>query len=473
MTVPQPSFGPNGFVTPAEADILTAVKAEVNAAFGGDLNMADETPQGQIAVSQTAAIGNANDSFVFLSQQFDPAYASGRYQDAIARIYFLERNGALPTSVVCTCAGLAGVVIPAESLAIDAAGQIYASTGAATIGPGGTVSVTFANVVPGPTPCASGTLTTIYQAINGWDSITNPTDGVLGQNTESRVQFEARRFASVSNNAQGYLSAIRGAVLKLAGVIDCYVTENVNTTPLTVGGFTLGPKSLYVAVVGGDPNLIAQTIWTKKAPGCGYNGNTNVTIYDTNSGYQPPYPSYSVSFEIPTALTILFKVSVQTNASIPANAITLIQQAIVSAFAGGGGMPRVGIGAEIFASQFYSAVTSLGAWAQVRNIKVGSIQNPDAVVTGSIAATAMTVTAIASGTIVVGGAVSGTNVIDGTYISSQSSGTPGGIGVYVVNQSQTVLSTTLTMASATLDTLTPNINYEPTVSAADIVVSIS
>src|SRR5690348_14627060 len=108
MTVPQPSFGPNGFIAPAEADILVAVKAEINAAFGNELDMADETPQGQLAVSQTAAIGNANDSFVFLSQQMDPAYNIGRYQDAIARIYFIERIPSAPTVVTVTCLGLSG-----------------------------------------------------------------------------------------------------------------------------------------------------------------------------------------------------------------------------------------------------------------------------------------------------------------------------------------------------------------------------
>jgi hypothetical protein len=134
MTVPQPSFGPNGFVVPEESDILTAVKADINAAFGGDLNMQDSTPQGQLAISQTAAIGNANDAFAFLSQQIDPAFNIRRYQDAIARIYFISRIPASATVVNVTCGGLVGVVIPQNSLVLDGAGNTYASTGAATIG---------------------------------------------------------------------------------------------------------------------------------------------------------------------------------------------------------------------------------------------------------------------------------------------------------------------------------------------------
>src|SRR5512147_1980654 len=141
MTVPQPSFGPNGFVPPAEADVLVAVKAEINAAFGNVLNMADETPQGQIAVSQTAAIGNANDSFVFLSQQMDPAYNIGRYQDGIARIYFLERIPASATVVTVTCTGLAGVVIPANALVIAADSNQYAAVSGGTIPASGTIDL--------------------------------------------------------------------------------------------------------------------------------------------------------------------------------------------------------------------------------------------------------------------------------------------------------------------------------------------
>jgi hypothetical protein len=473
MTVPQPTFGPNGFVVPEESAIYAAVSEEFNAAFNNLLNMQDSTPQGQLVTSQTAAIGNANDAFVFLSQQFDPAYNSGRYQDAVARIYFLSRIGAQPTAVICTCLGLPGIPIPSGSLAVDTANNLYRSTADAIIGPGGTVSVTFQNTIPGPTPCPAGTLTTIYQSINGWDSITNPGDGVLGNNTETPAEFEARRFASVAKNSIGQLSAIRANVLEVPGVLDCYVTENVNNTTVSTGGITLAPKSMLVVVAGGDDDLIAQTIWRKKSPGCSYNGNTSVTVLDSNAGYQPPYPSYIVSFERPTSLTILFLVNIQANPLIPANAVTLIQQSIISAFAGEDGGTRAMIGAEIFAARYYGAVTSLGPWAQLRNIKIGSSQLPDAMTTGSVSGANMTITGIVSGTILIGGTVTGNQVPDGTIILSQSSGTPGGLGVYVLNNSFTAVSTTLTMASATLDDMTPNLNFVPTIDASDIQVVIS
>lgn len=64
-------------------------------------------------------------------------------------------------------------------------------------------------------------------------------------------------------------------------------------------------------------------------------------------------------------------------------------------------------------------------------------------VTGSIAATTLTVTAVASGTLAAGMEISGTGVAAGTVITAILTGT-GGVGTYSVNNSQTVASTTIT-----------------------------
>lgn len=55
----------------------------------------------------------------------------------------------------------------------------------------------------------------------------------------------------------------------------------------------------------------------------------------------------------------------------------------------------------------------------------------------------MTVTAVGSGTVVVGGILSGTNVVAGTQITALGTGT-GGNGTYIVNNNTVVVSTTIT-----------------------------
>ncbi|MBB3743921.1 hypothetical protein FHX10_003420 [Rhizobium sp. BK591] len=454
--------------------MLTGVTEDINGAFGGALNPALNTPQGQLASSEAAVVDNVNQTFLFLTQQFDPAYAEGRYQDALARIYFIERNPAQPTVVQALCTGLEGVSIPVGALAIAEDGNQYMCTEAGTIPATGNITLTFECAVPGPIPCAEGTLNQIYRSIPGWDAITNPADGVLGNNVESRAAFEARRAASVALNSIGSLPSVLGAVLDVENVIDAFVTENDTNAPQTIGGVSLYPNSLYVAVVGGAAEDVAKAIWSKKAPGCAYNGNTTVTVYDTSEGYVPPYPAYSVSFEIPDALPILFAVEIVNSTLVPADAATQIQNAIISAFAGGDGGPRAKIGGTLLASRFYAPVAALGSWAQIVSIKIGSVNNASAAFTGAIAGTTLTVSAIASGTLAVGQTISDTtgNLSVGTTITALGTGS-GGTGTYTVSESQTVGSEPMKSATANLFEIAVRIDQVPTVSANNIVVTLS
>jgi len=70
------------------------------------------------------------------------------------------------------------------------------------------------------------------------------------------------------------------------------------------------------------------------------------------------------------------------------------------------------------------------------------------VVTGSIATTVLTVTAVTSGVLSIGQTITGTGVTAGTRIVGFLTGT-GGAGTYTVDKSQTVLSTTITATKST------------------------
>lgn len=70
-----------------------------------------------------------------------------------------------------------------------------------------------------------------------------------------------------------------------------------------------------------------------------------------------------------------------------------------------------------------------------------------AVVTGSIATTVLTVTAVTSGKLSVGQTISGSGITAGTKITALGTGT-GGTGTYTVDTSQTAASTTVTASAA-------------------------
>lgn len=372
-SIPKIQFTPAGLIIPAETDILAGVQADINAAFGGGLNPALETPQGQIASSEAAIIGDKNNEFAYIVNQVDPQYSGGRFQDAIARIYFLTRKPATPTVVMATLGGIPGTIIPAGTFAQDTNGNIYALEGTATIGPASTIDADFQNILSGPIPCPAGTLTSVYQAISGWDTITNDDDGTFGSNVESRADFENRRKNSVAINSKGTVQAIYAAVFAITDVIDVYVIDNPLGTTVNTGStnYPILAHSVYVAAVGGTDEEVAQAIWTKKDVGCNYNGNTSVTVVD-DSGYNYPQPSYVVKFERPTSLPILFSVDIVNDPNLPADIVSRVKAAIIARFNGADGTSRERIGSFILASRYYGAVVAVAPNVSLLSILIGT-----------------------------------------------------------------------------------------------------
>jgi hypothetical protein len=453
------------------------VQDDLNAALGGNLNPALETPQGQIATTETAIISDQNDLFLLLTQNVDPAYSTGRMQDGIARIYFLSRYPALPTVVNATCIGLVDVTIPigAQAKALD--GNIYTATATGKIAHDGTVVLPFACSVTGPIACTAGQLNQVNTVIPGWDAITNLASGVLGQDVETPTQFERRRFNSVAGNSAGMLASVQGAVLGVPDVTDAYTTENFTDAPDVRGDITLKPHSLYVCVAGAaSSDAIARAIFTKKAPGCDMTGNIGpIMVADNNAGYAYP-PSYPITYQNALAQTFVFTVTLLNSTSVPADAATQIQTAIMAAWSGADGGSRARIGSVVFASRYYGPVSQLGLWAQIMSIKLGSDVAPASSFNGSIATNLLTVTGVPTHPLAVNQTITGLNVPSGTRIVSFGTGT-GGAGTYNLNTAvdglHPILSEPMLALLPTLDDVAVGIAHVPVLAAVDINVVLA
>lgn len=443
--VPQIQWTEQGLVVPSEAAVLLGVQEDLNAAFGGNLNFTNLfTPQGQLATSLAAVISNCYALFVMLVNGVDPDLNSGFMQDVIGRIYFLNRELGTPTVVQCTCSGIAGTNIPTGALAQDTAGNIYNCVQGGVIGVGGTIVLSFQNNVNGPIPCAAHTLTTIYQAVPGWDSITNAAQGVEGNNVESAEAFEFRREQSIAANAHGSAQAVYGAVIDLPGVTDAFVYENTTGATIHVGStnYALVAHSIFVGVIGGVPQAIANAIWTKKDLGCDMNGNTPETVVDTN--YSFPQPSYTITFNNNALNPVVFDftVNIKNSASLPSSIITDVQAAVAAQFNGTlPGSQRVRIGSLLLTSSFVGAVATCEGPAipvQVLSIFLGSaFAGQGTLVLGS---QVLTVTVYTSGSLTPGTVVSdtATSIPAGTYIVEQLTGTPGQVGTYLMSAAATI-----------------------------------
>lgn len=362
-------------VLPQEADILAGVIADIDAAFGGGVNPGLTTPQGQLAQTETAIIGDKNNQIAYIANQVNPAFASGIWQDAIGYIYFMKRIQAAGTVVQATCTGAVNTPIPAGSVAQDVNGYLYASTADAVIPASGSITIQFQNLTTGPIACNIGALSIIYTAVAGWDTITNSAAGSLGNNVESRTEFEARRLASVAVNAVNSVQSIEANVLAVPNVLQAVAIDNPSNSSITYGStsYSLGPHSLLVSVAGGTALAVATAIWNKKPPGCAYNGNTTVTVYDTS--YTTPIP-YLVTFLVPTPTNAYFNIVIKSNPFLPSNIVQLVQNAVIESFNGEDGGPAAYIGQTTYSGRYYANINAINPNVNIEEVYLGASASP-------------------------------------------------------------------------------------------------
>lgn len=369
--VPGIQFSPSGPVAPLESEVLAGVQADINAAFGGGVNPGLSTPQGQIAQSNTAIIGAKNNEILEICNQVNPDVADGRWQDAIGRIYFMNRIAASGTVVTASCGGLVGTKIPAGSVAQDVNGYLYRTTAEAEIPASGSVEVQFQCQTTGPIACPIGALSKIYTAAQGWDRVFNHTAGSPGQNVESRAAFEARRRLSVAANSVNMVQSVYASVLAAHNVLDAYVVDNPTGATKNYGAtqYPLLPHSLFVCVAGGLPQDIARAIWNKKAPGCDFNGDTSYVVTDTN--YEQPQPQCEIRWVTAKPAQCFFAVQIQANDDLPGDIADLIREAIVAAFNGEDGGAKARIGSTTYAGRYYAGVMAADPNINIYAISLG------------------------------------------------------------------------------------------------------
>lgn len=368
-------------VLPSEQTILTGVQTDINSAFGGGVNPSLQTPQGQLAMSETAIIGDKNSQIAYIANQVNPSMASGIWQDAIGEIYFLTRIPAAGTLVNATCMGAVGTIIPIGAVAQDTSGYLYSSTASATIPSTGSVVIPFQNQTTGNIACNIGALSIIVTAISGWDTITNPAVGSPGNDVESRQAFEARRSASVAANSVNSIQSIKGVLSALPDIIDCFVVDNPlgTTTNFGATNYPIPAHSVCVSVAGGTSSEIATAIWNNKPPGCGYvtSAGSYATLgtYTVSDGnYMPPVPYVVTWLNVGNANTY-FVVQIQNNTLVPANIIQLTQAAVVQSFNGlDGNGPKVGIGNTTYSGRYYGNINAINPNVNVIEVYL-AVQN--------------------------------------------------------------------------------------------------
>lgn len=362
-SVPDVTITESGLTVPEVADILSGRLTDIVSSLSssGTPSTSLSSPQGQIAMSDTAIIAQVYDKLAVLMRMINPDYATGSFQDGIGRIYFMERITASGTVVTATCTGAVDTVLPIGSSAQDTAGYIYKTTSEYTIGSDGTVDADFTCQTTGPIVCAAGALSKIYRAVDGWDAVSNDSAGVVGTDIESRIAFETRRKNSVYRNSRNQDGSVLSGLLATDGVLDAYVWSNRTDAAVEKGvtSFSVAAHSTYICVYGGASADIASAIFETANPTSMLNGDTSYTISDTDN-YSSNYPTYDITWQTATTTPIYFNITLDSSLSPPSDIISLVQAMVVSVMSGDvDGIDKARIGSTISVGRFYAPIISI------------------------------------------------------------------------------------------------------------------
>lgn len=348
-------FTDAGIIAPSTGEIKTGWQELFKIIFGSSVNLDDASPQGMLITSLTKVIANKNANFLFFANQFNPANATGTFQDALAELYFLSRKPATSSTVMCECRGLPGTVLngedeiePAQAVSVN--GDVFVCVNTVTIPSSGVIITQFKSKETGIIPVNANTINQIYNRVSGWDSVNNPNAGVVGTLIENDLDFENRRKNSIAINANGNKEAVKSAILNLDNITDCVVLENNSSEAITTQGVTLVRNSIYVIVSGSETAIkIAQTIREKASAGCATNGSTEVLL-DTDL--------IPTKFDYVTPVDTYVKVEVEDN-ELPADYEEQVKTSIINNYTGADGSQKVKIGETLYASRFYTPLNQL------------------------------------------------------------------------------------------------------------------
>lgn len=345
-----------GVIVPDTAALQAEVRAEWREAFGADLVVDDQTPQGVVINMEVEARDSVARNNAELANQINPDQAGGVFLDGLWSLTGGRRRPAVRSIIPgAILGGQPGTIVNAGVIAeVDGTGVQFRVKSTVIIGSGGTVAADFEAVEFGPVAAPAGTLTVIgIGAPLGLETVTNPTQASLGRLQESDIASRRRRLLTLALQGVALPEAIVSRLYDIDGVNSLIFRENVtNANKIIDDGISIIPHSIYVVVSGGTDLEIATALLDTKSLGAGWNGAEMVNVVEPFSG-----ETYEVKFDRAAEVPVFARITAKFNGL---DGTSIIKGAVVAYAAGE--LPGDGgfeVGADISPFELSGAVNQV------------------------------------------------------------------------------------------------------------------
>ena len=304
----------NGFKAESFTEILTRLSNGLKNIYGQDINLDQDSPDGQQLGIQANIISDFQDLALYIYNSMDPDLADGANFDKLLKLLARTRLPSSRSTVDIEMVLNKTVSIPASYTIKDLNNQNWIIGTAQTLD-AGTHLVSFYSEDWGNITAEPNTINEQVTILTEVVSINNPENAISGRDEESIVQVRERRNKILEINASSTIGSIIGKILDLNGVIDAVPYENM--TKIYDPVRDIQPNSYWIVVKGGDIAQISEIIAKDKTGGTGLKGQVESVYIEKfvrkDGSVREFY--HDVKFDRPTEVSIHIKFKVSRKIS--------------------------------------------------------------------------------------------------------------------------------------------------------------
>lgn len=301
-------IGINGLVTQSLEEIIQDLKSEYKSIYGQDINLEQNSPDGQWINILAQGKKDMLDLFTQFYNNLDPDRVIGIPQQILYKLngliiqaytYSYVYVNVIVTEDV-TLQGLDNNIESADGTGYtvrDENGNRWILAATKNL-PAGTHSLNFRAADLGSITALPNTINVMETILKGVAGVNNPARNYLtGGRGESDAEFRLRRNQAMAVPSQGFDESTQSQMLHLPNVTQCKIYDN--RSDVVVNG--IPAHGIWVIVEGGTPAEIGRVIYNNLPPGIPMKGSQQVQVPKINGDI------LTVLYDIPKPVPLYIK----------------------------------------------------------------------------------------------------------------------------------------------------------------------
>lgn len=312
-------IGDNGLVVQTLEEIKTELGTKFKAIYGENINLEQNSPDGQLINILAQEKKDTLDLFTQLYNNIDVDAVYGVSQQILYKLNGISINAYSYSYVYVnvkatedvTLQGLDDNIINPDGTGYtvrDVNGNRYILTNTTNLTANTTTLLNFRAANLGSVTSLANTVTVMETIVKGVSEVNNPANNYITGNTgESTAQFRQRRNKTMNIASLGFTDSIQSQMLNLPNVTQCKAYDN--KTDVTTND--IPPHTLWVIVEGGTPQEIGQVIYANIPPGIPMKGSQSVLITKQSGDMELFY------YDLPAAVNLYVRATIKNFTTVP------------------------------------------------------------------------------------------------------------------------------------------------------------